>query len=45
MIAKDGSPINVRSFKTETKDERGRVMWVISVRMNKEGQQLTLVLY
>ena len=43
MIAKDGSPINVRSFKTETKDERGRVMWVISVRMNKEGQQLTLV--
>jgi PAS domain-containing protein len=43
MIAKDGSPINVRSFKTETKDERGRVMWVISVRINKEGQQLTLV--
>ncbi len=43
MLAKDGSPVNVRSFKTESKDKHGRAMWIISVRINKEGQQLNLV--
>lgn len=43
MVTKDGSLAFVNSFKTELMDKDKKPMWLLSVRISKESQNLTLV--
>lgn len=43
MMMKDGTPIYVRTFKTESTDKNGTPIWVMSVRVAWDAQNLELI--
>lgn len=43
MMTKDGTPVFVRTFKTESTDSSGTPIWVMSVRLALDAQNLELV--
>ncbi len=43
MLTKDGTPVYVRMFKTESVDGNGVPLWVLSVRLAWDAQNLSLV--
>lgn len=43
MLTKDGTPVYVRMFKTESVDGNGTPLWVLSVRLAWDAQNLSLV--
>lgn len=43
MVTKDGTPVFVRMFKTESYDSDGVPIWVLSVRIEWDAQNFSLV--
>lgn len=43
MLTKDGTPVTVRLYKEDDTDEGGNPIWIMSVRVDWEHENLTLV--
>ena len=43
MLAKDGTPITVRMYKEDSVDIDGRKIWIMSVRVDWEHENVTLI--
>ena len=43
MLTKDGTPAYVQVFKSDSEDQDGTPIWILSVRMDWTGQNLSLV--
>lgn len=43
MLPKDGNPLNVQLYKEDSVDRMGRPIWVLAVRLNWEGYNMTLL--
>ena len=43
MLTKDGTPVTVRLFKEDSVDKEGRTIWVMSVRVDWEHENVTLI--
>ncbi len=43
MLTRDGTPVAVRMYKDESEDSKGNPIWVLSVRIDWEYENLSLV--
>ena len=43
MRTKDGSRLYITAFKKDTINENGIPVWILAVRVNPAGQNLTLI--
>lgn len=43
MLTADGTPVTVRIYKTDTEDSEGKKVWVMSVRVDWEYENLALI--
>lgn len=43
MLTKDGTPITVRMYKEDSVDKDGKTIWVMSVRVDWEHENVTLI--
>ena len=43
MLTKDGTPAYTKVFKSDSKDQDGKPIWILSVRMDWTGQNLSLI--
>lgn len=43
MLTKDGTPVTVRMFKDDSVDKEGNKIWILSVRVDWEHENVTLI--
>ena len=43
MLTKDGTPVTVRMYKEDSKDISGRPVWILSVRLDWDYENVTLI--
>ena len=43
MLTREGAPLFLRTVKSEAQDQHGRALWVLSTRISRSSQNLSLI--